>query len=53
MAQTTLNIYAADQISKSVTRLGGTFLGLVLGLIAWYAGNGSGNGNPYGATALA
>jgi hypothetical protein len=54
----------------SVTRLGGTFLGLVLGLIAWYAGdlfdvsssgkrtelapgNGSGNGNPYGATALA
>ncbi|KAF8206811.1 hypothetical protein K438DRAFT_1816457 [Mycena galopus ATCC 62051] len=51
MAQTTLNIYAADQIFNYVTRLGGTLLGLALGLIAWYAGNGSGNGNPYGAAA--
>ncbi|KAK7002342.1 hypothetical protein R3P38DRAFT_2729656 [Favolaschia claudopus] len=51
MAQTTLNIYAADQIFNYVTRLGGTLLGLALGLIAWYAGNGNGNGNPYGAAA--
>ncbi|KAF7369614.1 hypothetical protein MVEN_00292200 [Mycena venus] len=51
MAQTTLNVYAADQIFNYVTRLGGTLLGLALGLIAWYAGNGSGNGNPYGAAA--
>ncbi|KAJ6538107.1 hypothetical protein B0H19DRAFT_1079182 [Mycena capillaripes] len=51
MAQTTLNIYAADQIFNYVTRLGGTLLGLGLGLIAWYAGNGNGNGNPYGAAA--
>ncbi|KAJ7186248.1 hypothetical protein B0H12DRAFT_1173827 [Mycena haematopus] len=49
MAQTTLNIYAADQIFNYVTRLGGTLLGLGLGLIAWYAGNGRGNGDPYGA----
>lgn len=56
MAQTTLNIYAADQIFKCVphvllrpllitvcacsyvTRLGGTLLGLALGLVGWYAG---------------
>ncbi|KAJ7463697.1 hypothetical protein FB451DRAFT_1352935 [Mycena latifolia] len=51
MAQTTINIYAADQIYNYVTRLGGTFLGLGFGLVAWYAGNGTSNGNPYGAAA--
>ncbi|KAJ7666376.1 hypothetical protein B0H17DRAFT_951077 [Mycena rosella] len=49
MAQTTLNIYAADQIFNYATRLVGTFIGLAIGLLAWYAGNGTGNGNPYGA----
>ncbi|KAJ7054138.1 hypothetical protein C8F01DRAFT_1164075 [Mycena amicta] len=49
MAQTTLNIFAADQIFNYVTRLAGTFMGLVLGLVAWYAGNGHGVGNYYGA----
>ncbi|KAJ7261026.1 hypothetical protein C8J57DRAFT_1184384 [Mycena rebaudengoi] len=49
MAQTTINIYAADQIFNYVTRLLGTFIGLVFGLAAWYAGNGTGNGNPYGS----
>ncbi|KAJ7513178.1 hypothetical protein B0H11DRAFT_2303465 [Mycena galericulata] len=49
MAQTTLNIYASDQIFNYVTRLLGTLAGLALGLVAWYAGNGRGNGNPYGA----
>ncbi|KAJ6565829.1 hypothetical protein DFH09DRAFT_1472533 [Mycena vulgaris] len=49
MAQTTLNIYAADQIFNYVTRLVGTLLGLAFGLLAWYAGNGKGTGNPYGA----
>ncbi|KAJ7775586.1 hypothetical protein B0H16DRAFT_1713170 [Mycena metata] len=51
MAQTTLNITAGDQIWNYITRLGGTLVGLVLGLIAWYAGNGSGTGNRYGAAA--
>ncbi|KAL0565348.1 hypothetical protein V5O48_016677 [Marasmius crinis-equi] len=51
MAQTTLNIYASDQIFNLVTRLMGTAAGLVLGLAAWYMGNGHGNGNPYGAAA--
>ncbi|KAJ6610792.1 hypothetical protein B0H10DRAFT_2059028 [Mycena sp. CBHHK59/15] len=51
MAQTTINIYAADQIFNYVTRLVGTLIGLAFGLVAWYAGNGSGRGNPYGAAA--
>ncbi|KAF8880565.1 hypothetical protein BD779DRAFT_1548971 [Infundibulicybe gibba] len=51
MAQTTINIYAADQIYNLVTRLMGTAIGLIFGLIAWYAGNGRGNGNPYGVAA--
>ncbi|KAJ7859304.1 hypothetical protein B0H14DRAFT_3135188 [Mycena olivaceomarginata] len=49
MAQTTLNISAADQIFNYFTRLLGTLVGLAIGLLAWYAGNGKGNGNPYGS----
>jgi len=51
MAQTTLNIYAADQIYNLITRFLGTFAGLVIGLVAWYMGSGHGTGNPYGAAA--
>ncbi|THU86398.1 hypothetical protein K435DRAFT_822159 [Dendrothele bispora CBS 962.96] len=51
MAQTTLNIYAADQIYNLITRFLGTTLGLVIGLVAWYMGNAHGTGNPYGAAA--
>lgn len=56
MAQTTLTIFAGDQLYKSVvfplsslssliinwnsyfTRLTGTFVGLILGLLVWYIG---------------
>lgn len=55
MAQTTLTIFAGDQLYKSVvfslflssliingnsyvTRLTGTFVGLILGVLAWYIG---------------
>ena len=41
MAQTTMNIYASDQIFNLVTRLMGTVVGLALGLIAWYMGRPS------------
>ncbi|KAK7062721.1 hypothetical protein VNI00_000209 [Paramarasmius palmivorus] len=51
MAQTTMNIYASDQIFNLFTRLLGTVVGLIFGLAAWYMGNGHGNGNPYGAAA--
>jgi len=51
MAQTTMNIYMSDQLYNYAARLFGTFVGLVIGLVAWYAGNGHGNGNPYGSAA--
>ncbi|KAL5494924.1 hypothetical protein ACEPAI_386 [Sanghuangporus weigelae] len=51
MAQTALNVYVSDTIYSIVTRTLGTFLGLVMGLLIWYIGNGSGNGNPYGTAA--
>ncbi|EJD03603.1 uncharacterized protein FOMMEDRAFT_133035 [Fomitiporia mediterranea MF3/22] len=51
MAQTAMNVYAADSFYSIVTRSIGTFLGLVVGLLVWYIGNGNGNGNPYGVAA--
>ncbi|THH16060.1 hypothetical protein EW146_g4511 [Bondarzewia mesenterica] len=51
MAQTTLNIYAGDQLFNYVVRLGGTFIGLIVGLVVWYIGNGRGHGNRYGVAA--
>jgi len=51
MGQTILNVYAADQIFNLFTRISGTFVGLVFGLLAWYMGNGNGTGNRYGVAA--
>ncbi|KAI0635211.1 hypothetical protein C8Q77DRAFT_1106698 [Trametes polyzona] len=52
MAQTTLNIYASDQVFNYAMRLGGTFVGAVLGMVCWYIGAGHGTGNPYGLAAI-
>ncbi|KAI8970891.1 hypothetical protein BD414DRAFT_501521 [Trametes punicea] len=52
MAQTTMNIYASDQVYNYVMRLGGTFVGAVLGMLCWYIGAGHGHGNPYGLAAI-
>ncbi|KAF9074230.1 hypothetical protein BDP27DRAFT_1317519 [Rhodocollybia butyracea] len=52
MAQTTLNIYAADQVFNIAIRLIGTFIGATVGLVAWYMGNGHGIGNPFGAAVV-
>jgi len=51
MAQTILTVYAGDQMYNYVIRIGGTFLGLIMGLLIWYIGNANGNGNPYGLAA--
>ncbi|KZT25917.1 hypothetical protein NEOLEDRAFT_1132953 [Neolentinus lepideus HHB14362 ss-1] len=51
MAQMTLNVYASDQIFNYFTRLIGTFIGLIIGLLVWYIGSGHGKGNPYGIAA--
>ncbi|KAH9896908.1 hypothetical protein C8Q73DRAFT_642067 [Cubamyces lactineus] len=52
MAQTTMNIYASDQVYNYAMRLGGTFVGAVLGMLCWYIGAGHGNGNPYGLATI-
>ncbi|KAF8060806.1 hypothetical protein FPV67DRAFT_1673642 [Lyophyllum atratum] len=48
MAQVGLAVYAGDQIAGFAVRLTGTLLGLVVGIVVWYIGAGSGSGNPYG-----
>lgn len=51
MAQTTLNIFVSDQIFNYFTRLLGTFVGAVLGLLSWYIGDAKSNGSSYGSGA--
>ncbi|GBE84358.1 hypothetical protein BKA93DRAFT_807068 [Sparassis latifolia] len=51
MAQTTLSIYASDQMFNYAMRLLGTFIGAVYGLLNWYIGSADGNGSPYGMAA--
>jgi hypothetical protein len=51
MAQTTLTIYAGDQLYNYFIRLTGTFVGLIFGLLAWYIGNANSRGNVYGTGA--
>ncbi|KAF9043705.1 hypothetical protein BDZ89DRAFT_943304 [Hymenopellis radicata] len=48
MAQTGLAVFAGDQIFSFIVRLSATIFGLLLGLVCWYIGAGSGNGNAYG-----
>ncbi|TFK82815.1 hypothetical protein K466DRAFT_666286 [Polyporus arcularius HHB13444] len=52
MAQTTMNIYASDQVFNYVMRIGGTFVGALFGMVCWYIGAGHGTGNPYGLAAI-
>ncbi|KAH8103409.1 hypothetical protein BXZ70DRAFT_728472 [Cristinia sonorae] len=51
MAQTTMNIYASDQIYNYVLRVAGSVLGALLGMLTWYLGNAHGRGNVYGSAA--
>lgn len=51
MAQTTLTIYAGDQLYNYFIRLTGTLIGLVVGLLVWYVGNANSRGNVYGVGA--
>lgn len=52
MAQTGLTPYTADFMYGVGLRLGGTIIGAVVGLAAWYIGAGNGPGNPYGIAAI-
>lgn len=48
MSQTGLGLVAGEQILTFIDRMGGTVLGAIIGMVAWYCGNGKGNGNRYG-----
>jgi hypothetical protein len=50
-AQTCVLIYMADFTFSMVSRGLGTVVGGVLGMVTWYLGSGSGQGNPYGMAA--
>lgn len=52
MAQTGLVTYMSEFTFAFVSRLGGTLVGGVLGLVGWYIGSGNGPGNPYGLSAV-
>lgn len=52
MAQCGLGVTAGEQVANFVTRMGGTVLGVVVGMVAWYIGApGNASGNPYGVVA--
>ena len=48
MAALTQAPFTGDTIFTFIWRAVGTFVGAVLGMLAWYVGNGNGSGNPYG-----
>ncbi|KAH6689080.1 hypothetical protein F5X68DRAFT_204911 [Plectosphaerella plurivora] len=50
-AQTVLVIYMADFTFSLVSRVLGTIIGGVMGMVAWYMGAGTGPGNSYGMAA--
>lgn len=50
MAVTGLAVFSGDLVLGFLVRFIGTLAGLVLGMLAWYVGNGNGS-NPYGTTA--
>jgi uncharacterized membrane protein YccC len=50
MAVTGLAVFSGDLVLGFLVRFIGTLIGLVLGMLAWYIGNGKGS-NPYGTTA--
>ncbi|EIW70668.1 hypothetical protein TREMEDRAFT_73534 [Tremella mesenterica DSM 1558] len=52
MSQTGLGLYAGEQVFAFITRIIGTGIGLVFGMLAWYIGAAKGPGNPYGIAAI-
>lgn len=51
MAQTGLGIFTGEQVYNFVTRMTGTCIGAVIGMVLWYIGAQRGPGEPYGVTA--
>lgn len=51
-AQTCVLVYMSDFTFSLISRGLGTVLGGVMGVVAWYIGSGTGEGNPYGLGAI-
>ncbi|OCF31124.1 hypothetical protein I316_07256 [Kwoniella heveanensis BCC8398] len=51
MAQTGLGVFTGEQILTFFIRMGGTVVGLIIGMVVWYIGAARGPGNPYGIAA--
>ncbi|OXG24105.1 hypothetical protein C361_02654 [Cryptococcus neoformans Tu259-1] len=51
MAQLTLAVYSGDTASAWLGRVVASFWGCLIGMVLWYIGSGSGQGNPYGIAA--
>lgn len=51
MAQTGLGIFTGEQLYNFITRMAGTCIGVVVGMVLWYIGAQKGLGGPYGVTA--
>lgn len=52
MAQTGMGVFTGEQVLNFVTRMTGTCIGVVLGMVVWYIGApGKGHGNAYGVAA--
>ncbi|WVR04089.1 hypothetical protein IAU60_001088 [Kwoniella sp. DSM 27419] len=51
MAQLTLAVFSGDTTVAWLGRVTASFWGCLLGMVVWYIGSGSGNGNPYGLAA--
>lgn len=52
MSQTGLVVYASEFVYGFITRVIGTVIGGILGMLIWYIGAGRGPGNSYGMAAI-
>lgn len=44
--------YSADSVYNFITKIFGSFVGAICGMVAWYISTGRGNGNSYGYAAV-
>lgn len=52
MGQMGVGTYTSDFVFGLTSRIVGTVIGGIMGMVCWYIGAGSGNGEPYGMAAI-